>query len=121
MNLGQRIDHLYQLREQKRKLEADLKELREKMEEDEIEIFEMLKNNGTSTADGLNAKVSITETIVPVIDDADEFFDHVLATGDIHLLERRVSSRAYRELLEAGEEVPGLRPFNRRTLSLRTK
>ena len=121
MNLGKAIDHLHALREQKRLLEADLKELRQKMEEAETNIFALLEQNGVTASAGSAASVSITETIVPVIDDADTFFDHIIASGDIHLLERRPSSRAYRELLEAGEVVPGLRPFTKRNLSLRSK
>ena len=119
MNLGKAIDKLHELREQKRVLEDEIKQIKQTMEEEELNIFAMLEEQDIPGARGHTATVSITEAVVPVIENDDVFFDHILQTGDVHLLERRPSVRAYRELTEAGEEVPGLRPFTRRTLSLR--
>lgn len=120
MSIGAAIDKLHGLREKKRNLEKEIAKLRKIMEEEEINIFALLEEQDIPGAKGHTASVSITESVVPVIDDDEEFFSHVLATGDIHLLERRPSVRAYRELLESGEAVPGLRPFTKRTLSLRS-
>jgi len=119
MNLGKAIDKLHDLREKKRALELEVAEIRKVMEEEELNIFALLEEQDIPGARGHTATVSITESIVPVIENDDIFFGHVLTTGDIHLLERRPSVRAYRELTEAGEVVPGLRSFTRRTLSLR--
>jgi len=119
MNLGKAIDKLHALREKKRLLEDEIKTIRQTMEEEEINIFAMLEEQEIPGARGHTATVSITNSVVPIIENDEIFFDHVLTTGDIHLLERRPSVRAYREMIEAGEEIPGLRPFTRRTLSLR--
>ena len=45
---------------------------------------------------------------------------HISRTKAWHLLQRRVSDPAYRELLELGKKVPGVEPFNKRTLSVTT-
>lgn len=121
MSIGHAIDKLYDLREEKRRLEAELKKVRQLMEEEEINIFELFKQQDVTMSGGSRATCSVTETVVPVVDDYDKLQEHLLATGDLHLLERRVSSRAYREMLEAGEDVPGVRPFTKRALSLRSK
>jgi hypothetical protein len=118
-NLGAAIDKLHTLREEKRLLEERVKDIRKVMEEEEINIFAMLEEQDIPGAKGHTASVSITESIVPVIENDELFFEHILQTGDLHLLERRPSVRAYREIKQSGEEVPGLRPFTRRTLSLR--
>ena len=120
MNLGAAIDKLHGLREEKRNLEAEISKIRKVMEEEEINIFALLEEQDLPGAKGHTATVSITESVVPVLEDDEVFFDHIMKTGDLHLLERRPSVRAYRELLESGEEVPGLRPFTKRTLSLRS-
>lgn len=121
MNLGKTIDALHALREHKRALEAELKDVRQEIEEAEQNVMEMLKQNGVTMSAGEHATVSITETVVPAVEDWDAFYEHIMQTGDFHLLERRPASRAYRELLESGEDVPGLRPFTKRNLSLRSK
>lgn len=121
MNLGAAIDKLYHLREQKRLHENEIKMLNQTMAEEEENILAMLQEVGTTISSGAAATVSITEQVLPIIDDAEAFFDHIQETGDFHLLERRPSARAYREMLEAGEDVPGLRKFVKRKLSLRTK
>ena len=120
MNLGAAIDKLHGLREEKRNLEAEISKIRKVMEEEEINIFALLEEQDLPGAKGHTATVSITESVVPVLDNDEVFFDHIMKTGDLHLLERRPSVRAYRELRESGEEVPGLRPFTKRTLSLRS-
>ena len=119
MNLGAAIDKLHNLREKKRELEDEVKKIRKIMDEEEINIFALLEEQDIPGAKGHTASVSITESIVPVIENDEIFFEHVLTTGDIHLLERRPSVRAFRETMESGDTVPGLRPFTRRTLSLR--
>lgn len=119
MNLGPAIDKLHGLREKKRELEVEISKLRKLMEEEEENIFAMLEEQELPGARGHTATVSITESVVPVIENDELFFDHIMETGDLHLLERRPAVRSYRELREAGEDVPGLRPFTKRTLSLR--
>ena len=119
MNLGSAIDNLFDLRQQKAKLDKKVTDLKKIIEEAELNVQGLLRENNVTLSRGEFATASITETIVPVVDDWDAFYDHILQTEGFHLLERRPASRAYRELLEAGEDVPGLRPFTKHNLSLR--
>jgi hypothetical protein len=119
MNLGTSIDKLHELKKTKAEIEKQLKAIKDDILEAEAEVFEKLNEQGVTLSRGTTATASITESIIPSVEDWDAFYGHILDTGDVHLLERRPATRAYRELYEAGEEVPGIAPFTKRTLNLR--
>jgi predicted metal-binding protein len=81
-----------------------------------------LEAEGIDGARGKLASVGINESIVPTVEDWDEFYRFIHRNKGYHLLERRAAAGAYRELLEQrkGKPVPGVVPFKKRTLSLRT-
>lgn len=64
---------------------------------------------------------TITETVVPNVSDWDEFYEYVLEQRAPHMFQRRVSTAAFRELHDAGESVPGVDAYNKRTISLRKR
>jgi hypothetical protein len=66
------------------------------------------------------ASVSIKEETVPDVHDWDALYAHIISTGDFSLIQRRVSSTAYRELLKLGENVPGLQPREIRRINFRS-
>lgn len=118
-SLGSKIDELNELRERKRELVAELKEVEERYAALEAEIMSDLDSMGIDLARGSTARVSISETTVPTVEDWDAFYEYVKSQDALYLLERRVAARAWRELYESGELVPGTSPFVRRKLSLR--
>ena len=120
MNLGTAIDDLYLLRQQKAELDKQKKDLQCQIDEAEEKVTQLLNDSGVTLSRGETATASITEMAMPQVEDWDLFYEHILESGDFHLLERRPASRPYRELLEAGIEIPGLRTFTKRSLSIRT-
>ncbi len=134
LTLGQACDALWQLREDKRELEAKVKAIDEQIKGNEklkttgLEglIFGLLDGQDTRKAEGRRASVSIGEAVVANTEDWTEFMTFVAAgkRGDkgayLHLVQKRVSDPAYRELLDLGIKVPGLVPFTKRTLNLRS-
>ena len=78
------------------------------------------KKGAGMTAKGVKASVSISENVIPVVKDWDSFYGYILETKQPYLLERRPSVSSFRELLESGVEVPGLQPFTKRTLNIRS-
>jgi hypothetical protein len=120
VNLGQAADKLFEIRAEKRLIEKDLNILKAELAEQELVVTSMLGEAGITSAKGNKASVSITESIVPMVEDWDAFYAHLVMTGDMHLLDKRPSVVAYRELHEAGIEVPGIAPLQKRALSLRT-
>lgn len=118
-SLGSLIDEYFALRERKRELDRELKELKDEMAALEERVINALDADEVTLSRGRRASASITETVVPVVEDWDTFQAYVLQNEALHLLERRPSTAAWRELKDSGELVPGTRPFIKRDLSVR--
>lgn len=101
-------------------LNAELKELRKTQDEIDYELLKKLDDQGVTKTGSDVASVSIREDMVPEVTDWDSLYAHVTATGDFGLLQRRVSSTAYKEALKLGEEVPGLQPREIRRINFRS-
>lgn len=121
--IGEKINTLYQLREQIRALNEQLKPLDEHKRALEAEIIEDLDNTGIDKASGELATISISENVVPTVEDWDTFHRFIKRNNYFFLLERRAAAAAYRELLESrkGRTIPGVISFKRRTLNLRKR
>lgn len=117
---GAIIDQLWACREEKRLLAAQTKEVEDKIKEIEESLMGRLDAEGMSKATGGKASVSITQSVVADVQDWDQFWAFIIKKKYTHMLQKRVSEPAYRELLEKGTKVPGVIPFNKRTLNLRT-
>jgi len=122
-SVGAMIDQLWSLREQKRKLEADANAVSEKMTDLEETLLARMDSEGVDKATGKLATVSFSHSVVANIvgdDNWAKFHAYIKKTGYFHLLQKRVSEPAYRELLDAGKKVPGAEPFVKKRLNLRT-
>lgn len=101
-------------------LNAQLKDLRAQESDVDIALLKKLDAEGLSRTATEVASVSINEETVPDVVDWDALYAHIISTSDFSLLQRRVSSTAYRELLKLGENVPGLQPREIRRINFRT-
>lgn len=119
-SIGGYIDLLFALREQKRDLESQIKEIDECVKDHEASLEAAMQEAGLDKATGSKATVSFTSTVVADVTDWDTFWLYVAKNKFFHLIQRRVSDPAYRELLEAGRKVPGVQPFPKRKLNLRS-
>lgn len=119
--VGQLIDAYFDLREEKRTHEAQIKILNDHMSRIEAAIMEKLDHEQVDQSRGHKATASISESVVPTVTDYEAFSKFVLRHKAIHLLEKRVSSRAYREMLEERGEVPGLEPYTKRRLNVQKR
>lgn len=97
-----------------------LKDLRQRQDELDVELMKRLDAEGLARTANSEASVSINEEVVPDVQDWDQLYEHVINTGDFSLIQRRVSSTAYRELLKMGEAVPGLEPRTVRKINFRS-
>lgn len=120
---GTMIDALWAVREQKRALEASLKEVEEKQRDYEVQLEAKMAGEGLDKAAGKAASASFSTTITASVE-GDEgwslLYAYIAKNKFWHLLQRRVSDPAYRELLEKGKKVPGVQPFPKKRLTLRT-
>lgn len=118
--IGELTDRMYELRERKREIEAQLAQIEGEYKGLEEQLIEKLEAQNTETARGKLASCSITTNTVAHIVDFNVLCAYVKKTGNFQLFQRRISDPSYRELLESGKQVPGLEPFNKKRLNLRT-
>ena len=118
--LGAATDKMWKLREEKRVLEAQIKTIETSMKELEGTVFKLLDAQDTRKAEGKSASVSITESVVANVENWDAFWPWLAKTKNFHLVQKRVSDPGMRELWALGKVVPGVQPFTKRTLALRS-
>ena len=117
--LGGDIDKLWSLREAKRGFESKIKEIEEEASLIEERLMENMKQQGIDKSTGKNASVSISTTTAANVEDWVAFYAYNYKNKFAHLLQRRVSDPAYRELLEQGKRVSGVQPFLKQRLNIR--
>jgi len=117
---GALIDQFWAAREEKRRLETQVKEVEATLKSLEEQLTEHLDAEGLEKATGSKATVSISSAVVADVQDWDAFWPYIARNKFWHLVQRRVSDPAYRELLDQGKKVPGVLPFTKRKLNLRS-
>lgn len=118
--LGGLIDALDDAREVKRALAVQTKEAEATYNELAAQIIERMDAEDTRKGEGKKAGASITEVVVAEIEDFDAVWAFAKKNNYGHLFQRRISDPAFRELLEKKGAVPGLKPFVKRNLNLRS-
>lgn len=121
--MGEIIDRLYYIREDMKALNKELDELKAERDQLTQQAIEMMDAQGTDQTRSDLATASITETVVPQVEDWDKFYNFINRNKAFYLLERRPASAAYRDLLESrkGRAIPGVSSFTKRNISLRTR
>lgn len=119
-SIGASIDKLFALREKKRGYEELIKEVEKQYAVLEAELLLLMKAEGVDKATGKKASTSITLSIRPQVENWDDFYRFIHRTKYFHLLERRPSVTGCRELFETKGKIPGVVPFTKETLNLRT-
>ena len=118
--LGKVVDELHDIREKKRELEAEVKLVEKQLAEKERELMELMDGQQTRIAEGKTAKVQIDDAVYPTAENWDAIHKYIHDNKYYHLLERRISVTAFRELVDRGEPVPGVIPFKKRKISLKS-
>ena len=108
-----------ELRERKRELEAEVKVLDQALAANEQEIIERLDDMGVNKFAVGKLSFSISENIVGNVEDWAQVYDYIKGNSAFHLIQRRLANAAYKELLDMGDELPGVVPFTKRTLNFR--
>lgn len=107
------------LRETKRAIEAQLKELDALLAINEQSIMEVADELGLDRFAVGNLTFAISEQVVGNTEDWDEVYNYIREHDAFYLLQRRLSNAAYKELLDSGETLPGVVPFTKRSLNMR--
>ena len=83
-------------------------------------MTEVIEKPRARKAEGKKAGISIGEAVVGNVEDWDALWPYIVKNKYFHLVQKRVSDPGLRELWEQGKVVPGVQPFTKRTLSVRS-
>ena len=119
MKLDDKIDEMYELREKKKELEAEVKELGAKITACSEWLLAKYREVGTTTARGSLASATVTESVVPNIVDWGAVSEWIMENDGVYLVHRRISAGPWKELQDAGTKVPGIESFTKTSISLR--
>ena len=87
----------------------------------EARIVSTLKEQGIDRIGNDNCTVSIKEEVVPTVEDWDQVYQHLLQTKQFELIQKRMSATAFRELLQMGMNVPGVKATELTSVNFRSK
>ncbi len=118
IDIGNLIDSLYNLRQQRLEVEKDVKALKAREVALRQEIMTVLDESGLAKASGHVATSGIISSVDPLVTDWDEVHAYIRVNDRFDLLQKRLSAPAWRELNAEGILVPGTEPTVVRDLSL---
>ena len=119
LTMGALIDKMSTVRDQRRIVAEQDKKLKEEYDGLEIQLMDVFDKQATSKGEGKKASASVSNSIIPNVVDWDAFYAYILKNKFTHLLQRRPSTEACRELFETKGKIPGVEPFTKRTINLR--
>lgn len=120
--VGALIDELYEKREKIRKLTKQVDALKLERDELELRLLETMDAQGVSMSRSDLATASVSETVRPVVENWDEFYNWIHRNKAYYMLERRPAAAAYRETMETRKRpIPGVSKFTQRSVLLRTR
>lgn len=118
--IGALIDALKKIDIRRSELSAEEMRLKADREAMEKQIIALMDKQDTRIGEGKIARASIIESEEPTTEDWVKFLAWARRTNNLHLIQRRISAPAWRELRALKKtEVPGIGVFNKRSLSLR--
>ena len=117
--IGKTIDKIFSLRKKKAELESAMRDLEGQIALLDAEVLEALEASGVEKTATKHGTVSISASTVAQVTDWDAFLSYVYKNKYGHLLQRRVSDPAWRELVEQGKKVPGTIGFTKKRLNYR--
>jgi hypothetical protein len=120
VNINELIERRAEIKRETEQLNNRLKDLKAAQDEIDLALLKKMDAEGLSRTANGDYSVSINEDTVPEVEDWDALYNHVISTRDFSLIQRRVSSTAYKELLKLGEGVPGLSPRTIRKINFRS-
>lgn len=117
---GAAIDKLNTLRAEKRNLEILVKDIETQYAEVEEALMAKMESEGVDKATGKTASVSVTKSVNGNVEDWTALEAYVHKTKFFHLFQRRLSDPGLREIWDSGKKIPGVVPFTKKRLNLRS-
>lgn len=119
--LGDLIAQLEKINAEIADISAKDKDARARKQAIEADLFALMDSQKTRLSEFGGKRVSITESEEPNIVDWDAFLAGAVKGKYLHLVQRRISAPAWRELRALkGKDVAGTEVFLKRSLSVRS-
>ena len=118
-DLNDEINKDFELREEYYRLNKIAEEAEKAYKQQHALVIQMMLDQNLTTAGTDVAKVSLSEEVVPQVDDWDKVHEYVKENDALFILQRRINSGPWKEALNNGELIPGTSTFTRHKLSLR--
>lgn len=106
--LAEITDEYYEVQQQRRALDKQSKELKERETSLKNYIAEFLKKNNMSAIGGKYVTATYVRKPKPVVEHWPTFYDFILQNDAFDMLQRRLHEGAIKDRLEQGESIPGL-------------
>ena len=120
--LGEMIDTLFGIREEKAEVNEKLKEINAKYKDLETEILEFMQENDLQGAKGEKASATVNLGFYPNINDPEQFFTWAVTNNRIDMLRRQANSAPIKEMLDQENKLPpGIDAHTEPKLNLRKK
>jgi hypothetical protein len=122
--IGSLIDEMHDIRERRRELAREEKELGQEYETLQASLIASLEATGMTSGASDIASASIKMTNVANVQDWDVFHKWLRKTNRLYMLERRPAQAAFREFIEnsrGSKPPPGVVTFEKTTISLRNR
>jgi hypothetical protein len=119
-DLNSLINQLSTLKGEKKAAEFMVKQIDKQIAAAELQIMSRL--DGLEMIEAKNPagmKVAITESVVPKVENWDDFHQHIRDTGDFFLLQKRAAVLTCRESFQMGRTIPGVLPHTIRKLTFK--
>ena len=121
VTLDDKMNMLADTRLQLKALLEQEKKLKQTQNALEAEIAADMERQGLTQTGNDACTISLKTEIVPTVEDWDALHQHIIATGQFELLQKRMSATAYRELIAMEPSVPGVRSTELTKVNYRSK
>ena len=121
VTLDDKLNRLADTRLQLKALLEQEKKLKQVQNALETEIAADMERQGLTQTGNDACTISLKTEIVPTVEDWDALHQHIIATGQFELLQKRMSATAYRELITMAQSVPGVRSTELTRVNYRSK
>jgi hypothetical protein len=122
ISLGDKIDAYFDLKNRIAVQSSIVNAMKTEFNELERDLIHALDDNNLTGSQGHLSRCSINEIEVAQVDDMDAVYNYIEADFDNrrYLLQRRISSTAFKEIKQiTGEDIPGLSSYSKRSISIR--
>lgn len=119
MNLGELAALAVEIRERKRALDAQSKAAAAELDSVKAEIHGRLVSQDLDRIAVNGVTLSRSSTTYPQVTDWEAVHEYILENRALNLLQRRVTTSLWQELLEGGEVIPGIEAFEKTDVNIR--